>query len=118
MSADKKRRPPAPVIAAVVLWALPAVAMLLVGVVGAIAKGNPVVLSFALLGFLPGMTALGLWQGNRGARVVAIVFGLAYGVGVIAMILLLSVPRSSRDWFTPDFLKEPSEDYLEESSEG
>lgn len=35
--------------------------------------------------------------------------------GGITMILLLSVPRSSRDWFTPDFLKEPSEDPLEES---
>lgn len=85
---------------------------------GAIAQGNPVVLLVALLGFLLAMTALGLWQGNSGARVVAIVFGLAYGVGVIVMILLLSVPRSSRDWFAPNFLKEPLEDHLEEPSEG
>ncbi|MFJ4198356.1 hypothetical protein ACIP2Y_01800 [Streptomyces sviceus] len=118
MSTDEKNRPPAPVIAAVVLWALPAGVMLLASVVGAMDKGNPVVLLFALLGFLPGMTALGLWQGNRGARVVAIVFGLAYGVGVIVMILLLTVPRSSRDWFTPDFLQDPSEDHPAESPEG
>jgi hypothetical protein len=115
MSVDGKSRPPAPVIAAVVLWALPAVFFLLLGVGGAIAKGDPTGLLFVLLGFLPGMTALGLWQGNRGARVVAIVEGfLVYGG--ITMILLLSVPRSSRDWFTPEFLKEPSEDFLEESS--
>ncbi|WP_328503675.1 hypothetical protein OG828_37335 [Streptomyces sp. NBC_00457] len=114
MSVAEKKRPPAPVIAAVVLWALPAVFLLLVSVVGALAKGDPAILLFVLLGFLPGMTALGLWQGNRGARVVAIVQGFVV-YGGITMILLLSVPRSSRDWFTPDFLKEPSEDPLEES---
>ncbi|MGP4012722.1 hypothetical protein [Streptomyces sp. 4N124] len=112
MSVAEKKRPPAPVIAAVVLWALPAVFFLLLSVVGALAKGDPAILLFVLLGFLPGMTALGLWQGNRGARVVAIVQGFVV-YGGITMILLLSVPRSSRDWFTPDFLKDPTEDFLE-----
>ncbi|GAB3010897.1 hypothetical protein GCM10023080_091880 [Streptomyces pseudoechinosporeus] len=50
--------------------------------------------------------ALGLWQGNRGARVVAITVGFPSIVVSIVMILLLGVPESSRAWFTPDELDE------------
>ena len=76
------------------------------------AKADPVGLLVVLPALLFGAVALGLWQGNRGARVVAIVIGVGafsgsstpgvysgaliiYGVTVI---LLLVAPRSSRAW--------------------
>ncbi|MFJ4467302.1 hypothetical protein ACIP2X_07285 [Streptomyces sp. NPDC089424] len=114
MTTDEIRRPPAPVIAVIALMALPAAAILVIAIVVS-ATGEPAGLLLALLALLPGAAALGLWQGNRGARVVAIMIGVAaipasnasgvysgppiiYGATVI---LLLIAPKSSRAWFTP-----------------
>lgn len=99
----------------IALTALPAVAILVTAIVVSFAKGDPAGLLFVFLAILPGAAAFGLWQGNRGARVVAILIGVAafpasstpgvysgvviiYGVTVI---LLLVAPKSSRAWFTP-----------------
>jgi hypothetical protein len=72
--AGGKRVPPAPVIAAIVYVGLWAVSFVVPGIGLAIAGGEPAAALLALGGLLPGATALGLWQGNRGARVVAILF--------------------------------------------
>lgn len=96
-AAGGKHTPPAPVIAVIVYVGLLAVAFVALGIGLAIDSGEPAAALLALGGLLPGATALGLWQGNRGARVVAILF-----FGVVLGLLLLAVPRSSRAWFTPD----------------
>lgn len=101
MSSDKARRPPAPVVVAAVAYALLAAVPLITGAVVAIASGAPAWLLFSLVALLPGAVAHGLWQGNRGARVVAIMGVFPSVVGTIVMILLLSVPESSRAWFAP-----------------
>jgi hypothetical protein len=102
-----------PVMTAIALTALPAVAMVVIALVIAMVKGEPAGLLFILLALLPGAAAFGLWQGNRGARVVAIVLGVAAfpasnGSGAhspalivygLALILLLVLPGSSRAWF-------------------
>ena len=105
-----------PVMTAIALTALPAVAVIVIVLVVATVKGEPAGLLFILLALLPGAAAFGLWQGNRGARVVAIMLGVAafpagsgssgsgaYSPALIvyglAVILLLVVPRSSRAWF-------------------
>ena len=92
-------RPPGPVLAAVLIWAVLA-AFILVFAVGfgvfAVVSGQPDGAWGALVGLValwPGLTAFGLWEGNRGALVVAI---LSSG---LLMILLLVVPASSRAWF-------------------
>jgi hypothetical protein len=105
MSSDEMNRPPAPVVAAVVIHALFA-AVLLIGAVGIAIAGAPALALIGLVALLPGSVALGLWQGNRGARVGAILFGIPSVVAPIVMLLLLAVPESSRAWFTPDELDE------------
>lgn len=92
------RRPPAPVVAAVVIYALFA-AVIMISSIGMAIAGAPALALLGLIGLLPGSVALGLWQGNGGARIVAIVFGFP-------LILLLAVPESSRAWFTTDELDE------------
>ncbi|MDQ0932793.1 hypothetical protein [Streptomyces turgidiscabies] len=101
--------------AVIALTALSAVTFLVTAILVSFAKADPVGLLVVLPALLFGAVALGLWQGNRGARVVAIVIGVGafsgsstpgvysgaliiYGVTVI---LLLVAPRSSRAWFTP-----------------
>ncbi|MEW2530281.1 hypothetical protein [Streptomyces sp. NPDC047071] len=100
MTSAKTRKPPTPVMWAVVIWGVLAVAPLAIVLV-ALIQGAPQLLLFALLTALPGSIAWGLWQGNRGARFCGIFFGfMTLGLGIL-MILLLAVPRSSRVWFTP-----------------
>jgi hypothetical protein len=106
VSSDEMHKPPTPVVVAIVIYALLAAVFLVTGVVVAIAGGAPAFALFSLIALLPGSVALGLWQGNRGARVVAIMFGFSSIVAGIVMILLLAAPASSRAWFTPD---EPDE---------
>lgn len=98
-------RPPAPVVAAVVIYALLA-AVIMISSIGIAIAGAPALALLGLIGLLPGSVALGLWQGNRGARVGAIVFGFPSVVVSIVMILLLAAPESSRAWFTNDELDE------------
>jgi hypothetical protein len=105
MSSDEMNRPPAPVVAAVVIYALFAAVLLISAVVIAIA-GAPALALLGLVALLPGSVALGLWQGNRGARVGAIMFGIPSVVVPIVMLFLLAAPESSRAWFTPDELDE------------
>ncbi|MGW0822338.1 hypothetical protein [Streptomyces sp. NPDC002845] len=114
MTSDEIRRPPTPVIAVIALTALPAVSVLVITMIVVFAEGDPAGALFVLLALLPGAAAFGLWQGNRGARVVAIMIGAAafpasnapgvYGLALIVygltIILLLVAPRSSRAWFT------------------
>lgn len=88
------------------IYALVAAVFVVTGVGIAIAAGEPAWLLFGLIALLPGSVALGLWQGNRGARVVAIFFGFPSIVFPIVMALLLAAPESSRAWFTPDELDE------------
>lgn len=92
-----KRVLPAPVLVVIVYVGLLAVLCVAFGIGPAIASGEPAASLLALVGLLPGATALGLWQGNRGARVVAILF-----FGVLPGLLLLGVPSSARAWFNPD----------------
>lgn len=100
-----KRVPPAPVIVAIVYVGLWAVSFVVLGIGLAIAGGEPAAALLALGGLVPGATALGLWQGNRGARVVAILL-----FGVVLGLLLLAVPWSSRAWFTPDLYPDDLDD--------
>lgn len=100
------RRPPAPVLAAVVVYALFA-AVFLIFALGVAIAGAPAFALLGLVGLLPGSVALGLWQGNRGARVMAIMFGIPSVVASIVMLLLLAVPESSRAWFTAEELDDP-----------
>lgn len=92
-----KRVPPAPVLAVIVFVGFLAVSVVVFGIGLAIAVGEPAASLLALVGLFPGATALGLWQGNRGARVVAILF-----FGVLPGLLLLALPSSARAWFNPD----------------
>ncbi|WP_461057324.1 hypothetical protein [Streptomyces pseudoechinosporeus] len=101
-TSDEIHRPPAPVVGAVVIYVLMAAFILVSGVVIAITGGEPGFALLSLVALLPGSIALGLWQGNRGARVVAIFFGFLTLLLAIVMILLLTAPQSSRAWFTPD----------------
>jgi GNAT superfamily N-acetyltransferase len=105
MSTDEMNRPPTPVLAAVGIYALLAVVSLIGAVALAIA-GAPALALLGLGALLPGSVALGLWQGNRGARVTAFVLAVPSILGAIALIFLLAVPESSRTWFTPDELDE------------
>ncbi|GAA2333212.1 hypothetical protein [Streptomyces violaceusniger] len=122
MTSDETRSPPKPVAAAIVFYALFAAAMLIFAIGIAIAGGGWLAL-LGLVTLLPGSVALGLWQGNRGARVVAIAFGFPSIVVSIVMILLLAVPKSSRAWFTPDevdgqFIDEDGDEEDEERMAG
>ena len=99
------RTPPAPVIAVVVIVALPAVPILAFGIIGTFLDNKPLVplwLLAAVYLAMIGSTAHGLWQGRRGARVVAIILGLMTLVGAVVIIVLLTAPASSRAWFTDD----------------
>jgi len=97
---DKTGRPPGPVVAAVAVWAFMAAIAVVVSI-GLVASGEALGALYVISAILPAAIAYGLWQGNRGARVVAIIFGLGSCVGGLGMILLLAMPRSSRTWFTP-----------------
>ncbi|AXK34515.1 hypothetical protein DVA86_19555 [Streptomyces armeniacus] len=104
-----------PVTAVTALIALPALALIVIAIM-AFAEGGPAGALFLLLALLPSAAALGLWQGNRGARVVVIMIGAAVAImpaggasGVngparivygLTIVLLLAAPRSSRDWFS------------------
>jgi hypothetical protein len=115
MPSNERNRPPAPVVAAVVIYALYAGVILISAVVLAIAGARALAL-LGLVALLPGSVALGLWQGNRGARVGAMVWGIPSVVVSLVMVLLLVVPESSRAWFTPD---EPEEfGFVDEDGEG
>jgi hypothetical protein len=98
-------RPPGAVVGAVVVYALLAAVLLISAVVIAIA-GAPALALLGLVALLPGSVALGLWQGNRGARVAAIILGIPSIVITVVMLLLLAMPESSRAWFTADQLDE------------
>ncbi|MBB4779322.1 hypothetical protein [Streptomyces rapamycinicus] len=113
MTSDARRRPPKPVAAAIVFYALFAAAILILAIGIAIAGGGWLAL-LGLVALLPGSVALGLRQGNRGARVIAITFGFPSIVISIVMILLLAVPESSRAWFTPD---EEDEQFVDEDGD-
>lgn len=95
------RRPPGPVVAVAAFHGLLAAGALIFAVAMLIA-GAPGLALLGLVGLLPGSVALGLWQGNRGARVVAILLTLPSVVGALVVFLLLAVPESSRAWFTSD----------------
>ncbi|MFF4029051.1 hypothetical protein ACFYZ2_04665 [Streptomyces sviceus] len=105
-------KPPPPVLAAVVIYALLAAGPVLLAIVMVMA-GRPAGALFALVAFLPGMTALGLWQGNYGAKIVAILMGFATLALGIVMICLLVAPKSARAWFLygPDLYEEPDDIY-------
>ncbi|MGW7595226.1 hypothetical protein [Streptomyces asiaticus] len=113
MTSDEMRRPPKPVAAAIVFYALFAAVILIFAIGIAIAGGGWLAL-LGLIALLPGSVALGLRQGNRGARVIAITFGFPSIVVSIVMILLLGVPKSSRAWFTPD---EADEQFVDEGGD-
>ncbi|MGW0830653.1 hypothetical protein [Streptomyces prunicolor] len=110
MTLDEMRRPPAPVIFAIVLWALLAAVLPVNAVIVANATEAWHGWATGVFTFPAAMTALGLWQSNRGARVTAIALGImsfvmagitsAFVLG-ITMVLLLAVSRSAREWFTP-----------------
>lgn len=100
--------------AAVVVHALLAT-VLLIPVAVATAGGEPTFTLLGLVALLPGSVALGLWQGNRGARFTAILFGVPSIVVSIAMVLLLVVPESSRTWFTREELG--GDEFLDEDDE-
>ncbi|MGW0902967.1 hypothetical protein [Streptomyces sp. NPDC002853] len=89
----------------IVYVGLLAVSFVALGIGLAIASGEPAASLLGLVGLLPGATALGLWQGNRGARVVAILF-----FGVLPGLLLLAVPGSARAWFNPDLYPADQDD--------
>ncbi|MEU3185399.1 hypothetical protein ABZ707_14530 [Streptomyces sp. NPDC006923] len=105
MSTDEMNRPPTPVLAAVCIYALLAAA-LLIGAVAIAIAGAPTLALLGLGALLPGSVALGLWQGNRGARIAAFVLAFPSILGAIVLVFLLAVPESSRAWFTPDELDE------------
>ncbi|MDO0938718.1 hypothetical protein QQY66_46010 [Streptomyces sp. DG2A-72] len=115
MPSGEMHRPPAPIIAAVALNGLLAAFPLVVAILF-VTGGEPAGAVVALFALLPGLAAYGLWQGNRGARVVAIgegvVIGLlglraadVAGLGALlfgaVVIVLLAGTDTSRAWFTP-----------------
>jgi hypothetical protein len=119
MPTDEMNRPPAPVLAAVGIYALLA-AVCLIGAVAIAVAGAPALALLGLSALLPGAVALGLWQGNRGARVAAFLLAFPSILGAIVLVFLLAVPESSRAWFTPDELDEDDfgdEDGDDEDSE-
>lgn len=93
-----------------VLWALLTVGLLLMATLTGSVTAAWHGWASGVFAFPAALTALGLWQGNRGARVSAIVLGIVsfLWAGIVStlvlgitMVLLLSVPRSARAWFTP-----------------
>lgn len=94
-------RPPGPVLAVAAFHALLAAALVIFAVAMVIA-GAPALALIGLVAFLPGSVALGLWQGNRGARIMAILLTIPSVVGALVVFLLLAAPESSRAWFTRD----------------
>jgi len=109
-------RPPAPIIATVVLLALLTVssAAAIVFAVSEIGASALIALIFPLL---TAFAALGLWQATRGSRVITVALSLflalsglndtgtaVIGIGApvlgVVLFLLLIAPRSSREWFT------------------
>ena len=101
MPLDRRSSPPGPVAAVAAFDALLAAAPLIFAVV-MLAAGASGLALLGLVALLPGAVALGLWQGNRGARVAAIILTLPSLVGALIVTLLLVVPESSRAWFARD----------------
>ena len=116
---QRRPAPPWPVAAAVAvvaLFALGSIVMIVLGLVGSLI---PLAVIGAIGLFVSGSTALGLWQGRRGARVVACLIGLAIlatSLRLIAdngafallpvaasalVVAFLTVPARSRAWFRP-----------------
>jgi hypothetical protein len=112
-------RPPAPILAVVVLLTL--LTLVTTGaVIYAVTEIGAGVLIGLILPLLTAFAALGLWQGTRGSRVITVALGvllillglndrnstaMTLGLPVLGLVvvLLVTAPRSSRDWFTrPD----------------
>jgi len=112
--------PPTPVLVVAVLFVMAALAALVVSIGGFIAGGIGAVglaIVSLFLVFTFGMTAHSLWLRRRGARVISIVLGSmlvllglpafahgdlgGFGIMVtgIAIVLLVALPPSARDWF-------------------
>lgn len=110
-------RPPAPVLATVVLLTL--LTLVTVGaVVYAVTQIGAGVLIGLILPLLTAFAALGLWQGTRGSRIITVALGvllmllglndrnslvMALGLPALGLLIvvLITAPSSSRDWFTP-----------------
>jgi hypothetical protein len=109
-------RPPAPIIAAVVLLALLTVSSF-AAIVFAVTEIGWAALIGLIFPLLTAFAALGLWQATRGSRVVTLALSLllvlsglndpdtaVIGIGApvlgVVLFLLLIAPRSSRGWFT------------------
>jgi hypothetical protein len=108
-------RPPAPIIAAVVLLTLMTV-VTAAGIIYAVTQVGAAALIGLIFPLLTAFAALGLWQATRGSRVITIalsvllvVSGLndtnteiigigAPALGVVLFVLLIA-PSSSRAWF-------------------
>ena len=108
-------RPPAPILAAVVLLALMTV-VTAGAIIYAVIEVGAVALIGLIFPLLTAFAALGLWQGTRGSRVVTIALSVlmvisglndtntaVIGIGApafgVVLFLLLLAPRSSREWF-------------------
>jgi lysylphosphatidylglycerol synthetase-like protein (DUF2156 family) len=114
--------PPTPIIVVVVLFAMIALAGLAIGIGGLIFGGGGAI-GFSLIALLMtavfAVTAQSLWQARRGAWLTAIILGVVLivlglplvgrrdlgGLGVVlsgaAVIALVAVPQTARDWFSP-----------------
>jgi hypothetical protein len=116
MSATRTCNPPGPVIAAVSLFGLATVVLSINAVGYVLLIGAPGLL-FGVIPLLTAGVALSLWQGRRGARVVAVLLcsvGVAVSLNIFAVGEVLGVvfiaiaavaawavlvPQASRDWF-------------------
>ncbi|MFB4291693.1 hypothetical protein ACBI99_28860 [Nonomuraea sp. ATR24] len=118
-------RPPAPVIAAAVMFELGVLVVLVSAVVGIFQGFWPLVLLAAMAAFAGVSAAQGLWRGWRGSRIFLMLvggllvpaglsvhesssgpyvpgyglFGLFVAAYGVVMAVLLVVPGSSRAWF-------------------
>ena len=118
-SGTGRRVPPWPVAVAAALIALLAAASAVTTVVALFGGLVPLAVVALILLFVSGSTALGMWQGRRGARVIAcLVSGAVVALGLLqldesgpAVLLLLipsvviiafsTLPAQSRAWFRP-----------------
>jgi hypothetical protein len=112
--------PPTPITVVVVLFTMVTLAGLAIGVGGLIFGGGGAI-GFSLIALLMAavfaLTAHSLWQARRGAWLTAIILGVVLmllglplvgrrdlgGLGVVlsgvAVIALVAVPQTARDWF-------------------
>ncbi|TDE58888.1 hypothetical protein E1295_04635 [Nonomuraea mesophila] len=115
-------KPPSPVKSAAILLATFAALMLAAALVGAFLVHWALALVAVVVAFYGFSNTQGLWRGWRGARTISILSGVflvlagfanassvssdsglvgvvAVGFGLVTIVLLI-VPRSSRDWFS------------------